>query len=155
MTVKEYLSQAYRIDQRINSKLEQVASLRALATKATSTLSDTPPSGSRNVQSMENVIVKIIDLENEINEDIDTLVDLKREIVGVIKRSTTRNTRRCWSSGICASTRGRRWPWRWNMTCAISTSSTGRLWSNVRPLSRLGNRQAIGRASALPFFRFF
>ena len=37
MTVKEYLSQAYRIDQRINSKLEQVASLRALATKATST----------------------------------------------------------------------------------------------------------------------
>ena len=52
MTVKEYLSQAYRIDQRINSKLEQVASLRALATKATSTLSDTPPSGSRNVQSM-------------------------------------------------------------------------------------------------------
>ncbi len=86
MTVKEYLSQAYRIDQRINSKLEQVASLRALATKATYTLSDTPPSGSRNVQSMENVIVKIIDLENEINEDIDTLVDLKREIVGVIKR---------------------------------------------------------------------
>ena len=50
MTVKEYLSQAYRIDQRINSKLEQVASLRALATKATYTLSDTPPSGSRNVQ---------------------------------------------------------------------------------------------------------
>ena len=130
MTVKEYLSQAYRIDQRINSKLEQVASLRALATKATSTLSDTPPSGSRNVQSMENVIVKIIDLENEINEDIDTLVDLKREIVGVIKRSC----------GICASTRGRRWPWRWNMTCAISTSSTGRLWSNARPLFRLGNK---------------
>ena len=85
MTVKEYLSQAYRIDQRINSKLEQVASLRALATKATSTLSDTPPSGSRNVQSMENVIVKIIDLENEINEDIDTLVDLKREITRRVK----------------------------------------------------------------------
>ena len=86
MNAKEYLSQAMHIDQRINSKLEQVASLRALATQATSTLSDTPPSGSRNVQSMENVIVKIIDLENEINEDIDTLVDLKREIVGVIKR---------------------------------------------------------------------
>ena len=27
MTVKEYLSQAYRIDQRINSKLEQVPGL--------------------------------------------------------------------------------------------------------------------------------
>lgn len=86
MTTKEYLSQAYRIDQRINSKLEQVASLRVLATKATSTISDNLPSGSQNVQAMEDIIVKIIDLENEINKDIGTLVDLKREIVGVIKR---------------------------------------------------------------------
>lgn len=85
MTAKEYLGQAYRIDQRINSKLEQVGSLRVLATKATSTISNTPPSGSRNVHSMEGIIVKIIDLENEINADIDTLVDLKREIMGVIK----------------------------------------------------------------------
>lgn len=85
MTVKEYLGQAYRIDQRINSKLEQVGSLRALAAKATSTISDMPHSGSRDVQSMEGIIVKILDLENEINADIDTLVDLKREIVGIIK----------------------------------------------------------------------
>ena len=85
MTVKEYLGQAYRIDQRINSKLEQVGSLRALAAKATSTISDMPHSGSRDVQSMEGIIVKIIDLENEINADIDILVDLKREIVGIIK----------------------------------------------------------------------
>ena len=40
MTTKEYLAQAYRINQRINSKLEQIVSLRELATKATSTLSD-------------------------------------------------------------------------------------------------------------------
>lgn len=85
MTAKEYLGQAYRIDQRINSKLEQVGSLRALATKATSTVSDTPPGGSRNVHSMEDIIVKIIDLENEINDEIDALVDLKREIMGVIR----------------------------------------------------------------------
>ena len=85
MTSKEYLSQAYRIDQRINSKLEQIVSLRALATKATSTLSDTPPSGTRNVHSMEDIIAKIVDLENEINRDIDILVDLKREFVSVIR----------------------------------------------------------------------
>lgn len=85
MTAKEYLSQAYRIDQRINSKLEQVGSLRALATKATATISNTPPSGSRDIQPMEGIIVKIFALENEINTDIDALVDLKREIVGVIK----------------------------------------------------------------------
>ena len=84
MTAKEYLGQAYRIDQRINSKLEQVASLRNLATKATSTLSDVPPSGTRNVHRMEDVIVKIVDMENEVNADIDKLVDLKQEIMRTI-----------------------------------------------------------------------
>ena len=85
MTAKEYLGQAYRLDQRINSKLEQVMSLRDLATKATSTLSDVASSGTRNVHRMEDIIVKIVDLENEINRDIDNLVDLKREMVSVIK----------------------------------------------------------------------
>jgi len=86
MTVKEYLSRAYRIDQRINSKLELVASLRDLARKATATLSDMPRNPSNNIHSMEDIIVKIVDLENEINQDIDDLVDLKREIVTIIKK---------------------------------------------------------------------
>lgn len=74
------------MDQRINSKLEQIVSLRELATKATSILSDTPPSGSRNVHSMEGIIVKMMELENEINADIDVLVDLKKEIMSIIKK---------------------------------------------------------------------
>ncbi len=85
MNVKSYLSQAYRIDQRINSKLEQVQSLRELATKATATLGDDRPKETRNFQRMEDIICKIIDLESEINSDIDKLVDLKREIVKLIK----------------------------------------------------------------------
>lgn len=85
MTAKEYLGQAYRLDQRINSKLEQVMSLRELTTKATATMSDMPGGGSRNVYKMQDIIGKIVDLENEINADIDELVDLKREIVAIIK----------------------------------------------------------------------
>ena len=85
MTAKEYLGQAYRLDQRINSKLEQVLSLRDLTTKATATMSDMPGGGSRNVYKMQDIFGKIIDLENEINADIDQLVDLKREMVAVIK----------------------------------------------------------------------
>ena len=83
---KDYLSQAYRIDTRINSKIEQVNSLHSLATKATSTLSDIPPSGTRNVHRMEDIIAKIISLEREINADIDELVDLKRNITKLIKK---------------------------------------------------------------------
>lgn len=85
MTAKEYLGQAYRLDQRINSKLEQVLSLRELTTKATATMSDMPGGGSRNVYKMQDIIGKIVDLESEINADIDQLVDLKREMVAVIK----------------------------------------------------------------------
>lgn len=85
MTAKEYLNQAYRLDQRINSKLEQVLSLRELTTKATATLSDMPSGGSRNVYRMQDIIGKIVDLENDINRDIDALVDLKREMVAIIK----------------------------------------------------------------------
>lgn len=85
MKAKEYLSQAYRLDQRIDAKIEQVMSLRNLAAKATSTLSDVAPSGTRNVHRMEDIIMRIFDLENEINADIDALVALKREIVSTIK----------------------------------------------------------------------
>ncbi len=85
MKAKEYLSQAYRLDQRIDAKIEQVMSLRNLAAKATSTLSDAMPSGTRNIHRMEDIIMRIIDLEDEINADIDALVALKREIVSTIK----------------------------------------------------------------------
>lgn len=84
--VKEYLSQAHYIDQRINSKLEQVMSLRNLTTRATATLSDMPGSATRNIHSMEDVITKLIDLENEINADIGYLVELKTEITAVVKK---------------------------------------------------------------------
>lgn len=84
MTSKEYLGQAYRLDQRINSKLEQVSSLRELAVKATSTISDMPRAATPNIHRMEDIICKIVGLENEINADIDRYIDLKKEIQMVI-----------------------------------------------------------------------
>ena len=85
MTVKEYLGQAYRLDQRINSKLEQVASLNELATKCTSTLTGMPRNPNRGTSTMAGAVGKIVDLQAEINRDIDRLVDLKREMVSLIK----------------------------------------------------------------------
>jgi DNA-directed RNA polymerase specialized sigma24 family protein len=85
MTVKEYLAQTWRINRLIDAKLEQVRTLRELAAKATSTLSPTPPSETRNVHRMEDIIAKMLDLENEINFDIDKLVDLKRDIANAIR----------------------------------------------------------------------
>ena len=85
MTVKEYLSQAKFLDQRINSKIQQVAALNDLATKATSTLTGMPRNPNHATSTMEEAITKIIDLQAEINRDIDTLVDLKRDLSATIK----------------------------------------------------------------------
>lgn len=46
--------------------------MHELATKANTTLSDMPECPNRNIHRMEDVLVKIVDLENEINEDIDS-----------------------------------------------------------------------------------
>ena len=85
MTNKGYLSQARHLDTRIKSKLQQVDSLNELATNCSMTLTGMPRNPSASNSRMAEAITKIIDLQNEINHDIDTLVDLKREIMGVIK----------------------------------------------------------------------
>lgn len=85
MTAKEYLGQARFLDMRINSKIQQVASLNELATKCTTTMSDMPKNPNRGDSRMADSVIKIIDLQDEINSDINKLVELKREIMGVIK----------------------------------------------------------------------
>ena len=80
MTAKEYLSQAYWLDRRMNSKLEQLSSLNDIATRSTSVMSDDVVSRTRNVHAMEDVIAKIVDMKAEVNAEIDRLVDLKRDI---------------------------------------------------------------------------
>ena len=84
MDAKEYLRQAYRLDQAISSKIEQISSLRELATKATAALGTEPVSGSRNPHRLEDAIGKIVDLENEIDRDMDCLIETKRKIMGII-----------------------------------------------------------------------
>ena len=85
MTAKEYLGQAYRLDQRINSKLEQIRSLNELAAKCTSTITGMPKAPSHSTSIMEEAVGKIVDLQTEIDGDIGQLVDLKRDMVSIIK----------------------------------------------------------------------
>ena len=88
MDAKEYLGQAYRIDQQISSKIEQVSALRSLATKTTAALGTEPVSGTRDPHSLQEVIGRLMVLEDEINSGVDCLIDTKRaimEIIGEIK----------------------------------------------------------------------
>lgn len=85
MTTLEFLSQAYRLDLRIDSKLAQIASLNELATKCTSTFSDTPHTPNNRVSVMADAISKIVDLQKEIDEDLNQLINVKQQIVRCIK----------------------------------------------------------------------
>ena len=93
MTSKEYLNQAYYIDKSITGKLEVIDNLNTLATRCTSTINDTPVQRTRNLHRTEDVIAKIVDFENEVTEEIDMLVDTKREIYSVISRVTNQTHR--------------------------------------------------------------
>lgn len=85
MNAKDYLLQARYLDERITSKTQQIASLNDLATRCTSTFSDMPRNPNHGGSRLEDCIIKIIDLEDSLKKDIEKLVDLKREIIGVIK----------------------------------------------------------------------
>ena len=94
MTAKEYLSQAYRLDQKINSHIEELSRLRSMSQSISS------PGWGDKVQSNRNTeapyvrcLEKIIALEDTINAEIDVLVDLKQEIRTVIEAVTNTDWR--------------------------------------------------------------
>ena len=75
---KKYLSQAFGLNQRIESKLNQIEELHNLAAKVTAAYSDMPKSPNRDGSRMEDTVCRIIDLESEINQDMLQLVELKK-----------------------------------------------------------------------------
>ena len=84
MTAKEYLNQVRLLELQINAKLEQVARLRSLTEKITVTLSPAAGTASPNPTALQDRILRLMEAEEELNADIDRLVDLKREIHGLL-----------------------------------------------------------------------
>ena len=82
--VKNYLSKAYQVELRIDDRVAMIQSLRDLAVKAGPTVSDMPGSPNRNIRRMEDIIVKITDQENELRDEIDRLLDLRKSIHDLI-----------------------------------------------------------------------
>lgn len=86
MNATEYLSQAYLLDQQIETKLQQISSLRALAGTMRSFTGNEPVAHTRNVTQLEDTVIKIMEEEQALNEQIDRLVDLKKEIAQTISQ---------------------------------------------------------------------
>jgi DNA-directed RNA polymerase specialized sigma subunit len=84
MTSKEFLNRGFYIDRRINSRLDQIERLKELSMKTSVTLSDMPGDPNHDKSKMEETIVKIVSLEEEINEDIKRLVEIKHEVIQAV-----------------------------------------------------------------------
>ena len=93
MNAKEYLRQAWNIDQRIKDKLDQVARLKEMTTNVTSVISDMPRNATPNPKKMEDAVLRLAEMESEIDADIGSLVNLKIDIMQTIWRVEDANCR--------------------------------------------------------------
>lgn len=81
MTAKEYLKQSYRLNELINSDLEELQNLRDLSKSISSPVYEEKISGTRNTDPpFVRYVGKIIDLEKQIQQEVDRLVKLKSDI---------------------------------------------------------------------------
>ena len=86
MNAEEFLSQAYRIDQQIQSKVAQLDRIRACAYGSGIRFGDVKVQTSGPPNRVEESVLNIMEEERAINEEIDRLVDTKRQIREVISQ---------------------------------------------------------------------
>ena len=79
MTAKTYLNQIRIAEIKISDGLEELARLKALATKVTSAMDGEVVSSSKNPDKMTDAVEKIIRLQEKINSYVDKYVDIKNE----------------------------------------------------------------------------
>jgi hypothetical protein len=80
----DYLKQIEVMDAKINSNIEELAQLEALATKTTSVLGDERVQASGSQDKMADCVVKIADLQTELNKQIDEYIEFKNQARDVI-----------------------------------------------------------------------
>ena len=81
MTTKEYLNQIERLDKMITNKLSEIYQLKIMACSITVSGDSERVQTSGNHDKLGSTIAKIVDLERETDELVDSLVDKRKEIL--------------------------------------------------------------------------
>ena len=77
MTAKEFLLKIRYMNNNINNKLTRLETLKSVACNTSPHLSEDVVQRTREKSSLENIMVKIVDLSREIDNDIDTYNDYR------------------------------------------------------------------------------
>lgn len=93
MNAKEYLGQAYRLDQHIKDRLVQLSQLRALTQQITTAYDREVVSRTRNVHALEDSVIRLMEAEEDMNREIDRFVDTKMDISQIIAKVRNENYR--------------------------------------------------------------
>lgn len=94
MNAKEYLNQAYRLEQRIRLAKMEIESLHELACCAHSPGFEEHYNATRNTEApFVKTLYKIMDMEDEANKWLDLLLKLKSEIAQAISEVVDKDER--------------------------------------------------------------
>lgn len=83
---KEYLMKIHLWDARIEASQRELDMLMAMVTRITPVLKDDVVSSSGSQDKLGDTVAKIADLREKINQDIDTLVDMKKAAYGLLRK---------------------------------------------------------------------
>lgn len=84
METKEYLQQIGRYDRLINNKLVELAQYRSMACSVSAVKNDEKVQSSPSYDTMDKIVSKIEQMENEIDILVDRYIDNKRIIISQI-----------------------------------------------------------------------
>ena len=89
MNAKDFLRQPEKLDRMIENKLIEKQQWKTIAMGTSSHSDGERVQSSGSQQKMADAIARYVDIENEIDNCIDTLVDTKKEVISVIERLNT------------------------------------------------------------------
>ena len=92
MTAKEYLNQAYRLNEKINADMLELGNLRSISESITTCHFGERVSGTRIIEpKFVRCLGKIMALESKIDSEIDRLVDLKEQLRTAVNSVSDKN----------------------------------------------------------------
>jgi hypothetical protein len=91
MKAQEYLRQLKKLDKLIENKLAERDQWFAITTAVTQRLSADRVQTSSNPHKMEDAVLKLMEVEKELDAAIDAFVDAKREIIATVTKLSETN----------------------------------------------------------------
>lgn len=79
MKARTYLERIKKIDAHIDARIDEIATLDALAKRTTSVMGEERVPASSSQDKMADIVGKIVDLKKELNEEIDRFIDMRNE----------------------------------------------------------------------------